>query len=204
LYVTCCRLSPWAYGVTRLYSQGPSEFTNHSEASIWACARQVSDTFHANRYTPYDLTVWVYERRQTSSACSTMHQIGTAHARKCTCCMICVIISALVKCMLVSAGWVVRICCRAMDADGACAEIGRMVSPPKCNFGCRCHIGRMVSHALIAEGPANIQIIPKQASGLAHAKCWMRCMRTYTNLMIWLSGYMSDIRLLRLAPLCIK
>ena len=37
--------------------------TNHSKASIWARARQVSGTFHAHQYTPYDLTVWVYERR---------------------------------------------------------------------------------------------------------------------------------------------
>ena len=105
LYVICCRLSPWAYGVTRLYSRGSGEFTNHSKASIWACARQVLNTFHAHQYTPNDLAVWVYEGHQTSSACSTMHQIRTVHARICTCCMICVIISALVKCLLVSAGW---------------------------------------------------------------------------------------------------
>ena len=79
-----------------------------------------------------------------------------------------------------------------------------MVSPPKCNFGCWCRLGRMASNAFIAEGPENLQIIPKQASGLAHAKCWIRFMRTNTHLMIWLSGYMSDIKLLGLAPLRIK
>jgi hypothetical protein len=88
--------------------------------------------------------------------------------------------------------------------SAAGCHLGRMVSPAKCNFGCWCHLGRMASHAFIAEGPANLQMIPKQASGLAHAKCWIRFMRTNTHLMIWLSGYMSDIRLLRLAPLCIK
>ena len=53
--------------------------------------------------------------------------------RICTCCMICVIISALVKSLLVSAGWGVAFVCRAMDPDGAAkkfrSEDGECASP---------------------------------------------------------------------------
>ena len=77
------------------------------------------------------------------------------------------------------------------------------ISPGQnCEMNCMLHaaggqLGRMVSRNFIAKGPANLQIIPRQASGLAHAKCQIRFMRTNTHLMIGLSGYMSDVRLLR-------
>ena len=63
-------------------------FTDHPRVSIWTYAYRAVDIFDAHQYALNDLVVCVDARRRASSTCSNTHQIGTAHARICTCCMI--------------------------------------------------------------------------------------------------------------------